>query len=93
MVTHLNLSLHTPNTPTRILYGNSRPSIIDFAISKNFPFSVTTTAINDLSSDHTPVCFKIDRVDPPSSPPSQAVDSSKFRNFLFNSDFSRNYEY
>lgn len=61
---------------------------IDFGLSKNFPYAVTSTSINDLSSDHLPVCFKIDLINPPSPLPSVAVDRKKFKNFLLNSDLS-----
>lgn len=82
-ITHNNLSLHVPDKPTRIpTTAHGRPSTIDFAITKNFPYPITATTINDLSSDHLPVAFKIDLLNPISPPPSVAINWSKFTAYL-----------
>lgn len=59
LTSYLQLGLHAPNTPTHFVYDNYRPSTIDFAISKNLSFPITTTIINDLSSGHLPVCWSV----------------------------------
>lgn len=45
-------------------------------MTKNFPYPIDTTVINDLNFDHLPVSFKIDLIDPlsPSHPLSVATD-------------------
>lgn len=69
-ISHHQISLHAPSTPTHISTNtNHRDSIIDLAISKNLPYPITTTTINDLSSDHLPVSFKIDLINPITAPP------------------------
>lgn len=82
-VSHHNFSLHAPSTPTRVcLSATVRPSIIDLAISKNFPYPVSATSMIDLSSDHLPVVFKIDLINPISPTPPTAINWQKFTEYL-----------
>ncbi|KAG5684921.1 hypothetical protein PVAND_014129 [Polypedilum vanderplanki] len=53
-----NYKFHSPDSVTHIPYiGN--PSCIDFAISRNVSGITNLKVINDLSSDHLPIIFKI----------------------------------
>lgn len=73
--THLGSSLHNlishlghaSNTPTHIGITNARAYIIHFSLPKNLRFTISNTYINDLSSDHLHVFFKIDLVNPSSA--------------------------
>lgn len=87
IITHYELSLHAPNTSTAS--SNPNPSIIDLAVSNNPSFPITTNVINDLSSDNLPEAFKIDLINPISSP-SVANNLHKFNNYLANSDITFN---
>lgn len=83
LITTNHFSLHAPNTPTRISNRrNQVHSIIDLAVSKNLNYPVTVTVINDLSSDHLPVAFKIDLVNPVSAPPSASINWQKYTTYL-----------
>lgn len=83
LLTHLTLSLHAPQTPTRIsARPNQRDSIIDLGISKNFPNNISVNVLNNLNSDHLPVLFNIDFLPLPSPPPPTAIDWKKFNKFL-----------
>ena len=83
-----NFNLHAPATPTHPGNSRCRPSIIDFAISKNFPFPVTTNTLNIFNSDHYPVSFKIDIINPISPPPSVAINWKTFYDKLNNNNFT-----
>lgn len=87
LVSANNYSLHAPRTPTHF-QANSHPSIIDLAISNNFPFPVTTSTHNIFNSDHLPVSFKIDIINPISPPPSHAINWKEFYTHLENNNFT-----
>lgn len=88
IIQHYNLNLHVSNTPTHIRTNrNAHDSIIHFSISKNFPYLITTTLLNKLSSGHLPTCPKVDLIKSFSPPPSVTIDWVKF-NHLANLDIN-----
>lgn len=89
LISHHQLSLHAPNTPTHIpRVRNANPSIVDFAISKNLTYPITTSVINALSFDHLPITFKIVLINPIAPPSSVAIYWKTFHNFLNNVDLT-----
>lgn len=80
VITHYQASLHYPDSPTHIdtRVGHAN-STIDFAISKLLPYQIRTFTINDLSSDHLPVAFKIDLIKPISAPLTKPLTGKNMR--------------
>lgn len=59
LITHYQLHLHTPSSPTNIsTTARSYLSIMDFNITKNLPYTLTVIVLIELSSDQLPVSFK-----------------------------------
>ena len=57
---HGDIVVSSPTEPTYIPdNGRGVPDVMDFSLSKNFPFQIEARTINDLSSDHQPVLFTI----------------------------------
>ena len=54
---------HSPN-PTYPVNTRIRPSIIHLAISRNFPYLVTAQILDIFTSDHHPVFFKTEIINP-----------------------------
>lgn len=52
------------------------------------PYPVTVTVLNELSSDHFPICLKVDLIISFSPPPTVALDWVKFTNHLANQDIT-----
>lgn len=52
--------IHAPKTPTYIPHHGRRPSTLDLVLSNNLVNMSSISVVNDLSSDHLPVCFTID---------------------------------
>lgn len=84
IVNHFQLSLHAPPTPTCFAHNSRYGSIIDLGLSKNIPHSITASTVNALSSDHIPVLFKIDILNPITATPSKAINWLQFQNYLEN---------
>lgn len=59
-----NLNVCAPDTFTHYPYSQNgrpkKPDIIDFSISKNFPFKINAEVSHSLVSDHCPIIFTID---------------------------------
>ena len=53
------LRVEGPWQPTHHPRGIGRPSVIDFAIIKHFPYHLSLTSVNALHSDHNPVLAEI----------------------------------
>lgn len=51
---------HVISPPSPTCYVGRNPSVIDFGIACNIPFSHSCNVINDLSSDHLPVKIRFD---------------------------------
>lgn len=57
-ITNYNLLIHSQDSPTHYSYINTvLPDILDFGLSKNIPFFVTTNVLTALPSDHRPISF------------------------------------
>lgn len=88
LVTHLDLSIHALNTPTHLGYGKSHPSIIDFAIFKkyflpyyNYCYKLPHFRSFSCWHHNWPGRFFF-------SPPTVAVDWSKYKNIHLTSDLT-----
>ena len=55
-----NFFIHAPPTFTYYPRGGRRPSTLDLVLSNNMVDMSSLSAMNELSSDHLPVCFKVD---------------------------------
>lgn len=57
-ITNYNLLIHSQDSPTHYSYiNNILPDILDFGLSKNIPFYITTNILDALPSDHRPLTF------------------------------------
>ncbi|KXJ72203.1 hypothetical protein RP20_CCG018649 [Aedes albopictus] len=53
------LNIHFPDSPTFVPSGRGNPSTLDIVLSNNLVNMSKPITLNELSSDHLPVCFEI----------------------------------
>lgn len=75
---------HGPDKPTRYHHNqNYTPDVIDFCLTKNFPYPINTEVLHELSSDHLPVVFTIQiNYILPDTPTQKFINWPLFKHYL-----------